>query len=66
VITYILLSGLPPFNGQSDQEIMRKVRSGQFSFEDKAWQNISENAKGFITQLLTYKKDERPTAQQAL
>ena len=37
VITYILLSGMPPFNGQSDQEIMKKVRAGSFSFDDKVW-----------------------------
>merc|ERR1719313_2664596 len=32
VITYIVLSGIPPFNGASDQEIMKKVKLGKFSF----------------------------------
>ena len=32
VITYILLSGIPPFNGTADPEIMRKVKSGKFTF----------------------------------
>ena len=45
VICYILLSGMPPFNGQSDQEIMKKVRAGTFSFDDKVWNNISDNCK---------------------
>jgi len=66
VIAYIVLSGMPPFNGQSDQEIMKKVRAGSFSFDDKVWNNISDNCKDFITQLLTYKQEERPTASQAL
>jgi len=66
VITYILLSGMPPFNGQSDQEIMKRVREGQFSFEDRIWQTISENAKSFIRSLLTYSSAERPSAEQAL
>ena len=66
VITYILLSGMPPFNGQSDQEIMKKVRAGSFSFDDKCWSSISDNAKDFITQLLTYKHEDRPTAEVAL
>lgn len=48
VIVYILLSGVPPFNGSSDQEIMRKVRAGKFSFDEKCWQKISERAKDFI------------------
>jgi len=66
VISYILLSGMPPFNGQSDQEIMKKVRAGSFSFDDKVWNNISDNCKDFITKLLTYKQEERPTASEAL
>jgi hypothetical protein len=40
---------MPPFNGQSDQEIMKKVRAGSFSFDDKVWNNISDNCKDFIT-----------------
>jgi len=66
VITYILLSGQPPFNGTTDQEIMKKVREGQFSFEDRVWQTISENAKSFIRLLLTYNAAERPTAEEIL
>ena len=66
VITYILLSGMPPFNGQSDQDIMKKVRQGAFDFEDRVWSNISDKAKDFITQLLTYNKDERPSAEVIL
>ena len=66
VITYILLSGMPPFNGQSDQDIMNKVRAGQFSFDDRVWQTISENAKSFIRSLLTYDVSARPSAETAL
>lgn len=66
VITYILLSGVPPFNGQTDQEIMKKVRAGQFRFEDKCWNAISDNAKDFIRKLLTYDQEKRPTAEDAL
>jgi len=62
VITYILLSGMPPFNGSSDQEIMKKVRAGQFSFDDACWNQISNDAKNFISSLLTYKPEDRPSA----
>ena len=57
---------MPPFNGQSDQDIMKKVREGAFSFDDRVWQTISENAKSFIRALLTYSPDERPSASDAL
>lgn len=66
VILYILLSGMPPFNGQSDQEIMKKVRVGKFSFSDPCWANCSDKAKDLITKLLTYDCDQRPSAEAAL
>jgi calcium-dependent protein kinase len=46
---------MPPFNGQSDGEIFKKVRAGHFSFSDKSWDSVSSKAKDFITKLLTYK-----------
>lgn len=57
---------MPPFNGQSDQDIMKKVREGAFNFDDRVWQTISENCKSFIRMLLTYNPEERPSADQAL
>jgi len=66
VIAYILLSGVPPFNGQTDQEIMKKVRAGQFRFEDKCWTAISDNAKDFIRKMLTYDQEKRPDAETIL
>jgi calcium-dependent protein kinase len=53
VITYIVLSGIPPFNGASDQEIMKKVKIGKFHFADPVWNTISNEAKDFISKLLT-------------
>jgi len=41
---------------------MKKVREGAFSFDDRIWQTISENAKSFIRTLLTYNPEERPSA----
>ena len=66
VILYIILSGQPPFNGQSDQEIMKKVRIGKFSYSDPCWSNISDKAKDMINQLLTYDVEKRPSASSAL
>ena len=62
VITFILLCGMPPFNGTSDQEILKKVREGHFYFEDRIWKTVSENGKSFIRSLLTYNAAERPSA----
>ena len=57
---------MPPFNGSSDQEIMKKVRVGKFSFSDPCWANMSDKAKDLITKLLTYDPEQRPSAQEAL
>jgi calcium-dependent protein kinase len=66
VITYIILSGMPPFNGNTDQEIMKKVKIGKFSFSDPCWSSITDKAKDFITQLFTYDIEKRPSAEEAL
>lgn len=66
VITYILLSGTPPFNGQDDKEIMKKVREGKVYFDAPQWNTISSEAKSFIKLLLTYDPDKRPDAENAM
>lgn len=49
------LSGLSPFMGDSDNETLSNVTSATWDFEDEAFDEISDNAKDFITNLL--KKD---------
>jgi len=66
VITFIILSGIPPFNGASDQEIMKKVKLGKFNFNDPAWKGISDMCKDFISKLLTLDQTKRPSAEEAL
>ncbi|XP_051937962.1 myosin light chain kinase, smooth muscle-like [Hippocampus zosterae] len=55
VICYILLSGLSPFMGDNDNETLANVTSATWDFEDEAFDEISDDAKDFITRLL--KKD---------
>lgn len=49
------LSGLSPFMGDNDNETLSNVTSATWDFEDEAFDEISDNAKDFITNLL--KKD---------
>ena len=42
VITYILLSGSPPFGGRNEKQIMSNVQIGAYNFDGPAWSNVSE------------------------
>merc|ERR1740121_105918 len=66
VIAYILLCGYPPFYGDKDEDILRRVRTGKFEFPSPDWDNISDAAKSFITSMLTMDPKQRPTAEMAL
>lgn len=46
------LSGLSPFMGATDIETMANVTIAKYDFEDEAFQEISDNAKDFIKNLL--------------
>jgi calcium-dependent protein kinase len=70
VITFLLLSGDPPFGGCGGPEPLLQVRAnilkGAFSFEPGyIWANVSEAGKSFISQLLKPDPQDRPTAEDA-
>lgn len=66
VITYVLLSGLSPFMGNSELETMANVTRAEYDFDDESFEKISDDAKDFIAVLLVKEKDERPTASECL
>lgn len=66
VIMYILLSGTPPFNATTDAEMKKKILDGSFSMEGKVWDEVSDNAKDLITQLLTLDTEKRTSSGDAL
>jgi len=45
---------------------MKKVKVGKFSFADPVWSSMTDQAKDFITQLLTKDQNKRPSAAEAL
>lgn len=66
VIAYIVLSGIPPFNGFSDEEIYDRIMEGKYNFDGDEWSDISDEAVDFISSLLTYEEHDRPSASEAL
>ena len=51
------LTGLSPFLGESEAETLVNVTMAQWDFEDEAFDEISDDAKNFISDLLV--KDMR-------
>ncbi|NWU35815.1 DAPK2 kinase, partial [Hylia prasina] len=66
VITYILLSGLSPFQGETDAETLSNVVAGAYEFEKRCFSQTSEMAKDFIRQLLVKEPEHRMTAAECL
>jgi calcium-dependent protein kinase len=65
VITYMMLSGAPPFWGSTDQQVRNRIVRGTFDMPDSLFKNVSSEAQDFITKLLEVNPDKRYDADQA-
>ncbi|KAM9487815.1 myosin light chain kinase, smooth muscle-like isoform 2-T2 [Clarias gariepinus] len=65
VICYILLSGESPFQGSTDAETLSLVTAATWDF-DPEFEDITDEAKDFICELLKKNKRERLSCEQAL
>jgi calcium-dependent protein kinase len=71
VIVFLLVCGYPPFNGDSQEKIFKKIKRGKFRFpksdaEGQGGVNLSESVKSLITDLLQMAPSDRLTAEAAL
>ena len=66
IVTYIMLCGYPPFNGDTDDDIFDAIKTSSFHFPSQAWGHISPEAKDFIKCLLRKDPKKRFTAAEAL
>uniref|UniRef100_A0A0N5A493 non-specific serine/threonine protein kinase n=1 Tax=Parastrongyloides trichosuri TaxID=131310 RepID=A0A0N5A493_PARTI len=66
VLSYILLSGLSPFGGETDEETLKNVRNCDWNMDDSSFDGISNEAKDFIKRLLINESDKRMTIHEAL
>jgi calcium-dependent protein kinase len=48
VILFIILCGYPPFNGKNIQQLKRNIMNAAYSFNNRAWDDISNTTKSFI------------------
>ena len=66
VIMYILLCGVPPFYGETDDQIYAAVREGNYDIGGPEWDDISPEAKDLLKGLLLKNTDKRFSAEQSL
>lgn len=48
VLMYILLSGCPPFDGETDDEIIQAIKVGKYSLDGGIWPHISDEGKALV------------------
>ena len=66
VLMYILLCGVPPFTGDTEEEIFDNIKRGKLSFDKPEFKNVSENCKKLIRKLLEPDSKKRIKASKAL
>jgi len=66
VILYIMLCWYPPFNGESEKEIMKNVMKGIYDFPEEEWSCVSNEAKELVSKMLKYDPKKRFSAKECL
>ncbi|XP_020600716.1 triple functional domain protein-like isoform X7 [Orbicella faveolata] len=66
VITYVILSGVSPFQGETVEETCRSIAEVKYEFNPKHFEPISQQGKDFITSLLVKNPKKRADCQNCL
>eukprot|EP01018_Ginkgo_biloba_P030540 Gb_32592 [translate_table: standard] len=66
VVVYILLSGIPPFMGETPQEIFERVMRGHLRFPTDRWLAISQSAKDLLRRMIAKDVAARFSTDQVL
>lgn len=66
VVGYMLLSASKPFYSRRRRKMIDLIMRGQVYFDSPVWENISDEGKDFVRQLLIVDPKKRLTAAQAL
>lgn len=64
VLFFTIISGVLPFSGPSDFEILKKVKKGSFKFEpEELWRNVGDSATDLISRMICAKVEDRLSAR---
>jgi len=66
VITFMLITGKPPFEGKDENTVFERVRRGRVFYNEKIWGRLSPEVLEFTKALLMYDPEKRPSAKETL
>lgn len=66
MISYILLTGCPPFQGENLAEVYNEILYEKLKLYRSDWEELSPHSLDFVKNLLKKNPDNRLTAQEAL
>ena len=66
VILYMILVGTAPFDGKTDEDIIRRIKIGKYNKNDSRFVQHSEEAKDLVSKLLEKNIEKRLSAKEAL
>ena len=52
VILYMMLCGYPPFDGDTENDILKAISRKKFSFPEEEWKTVSDDAKDLIKHMI--------------
>ena len=66
VLTYIMLSGKPPFKGRTKDQVFIEITTKNINYSGGEWKNISKDAKNIIRKMLIRDPKQRLDAESLL
>ena len=66
VILYMTLTGVPPFDGESDEDIITRIKIGKYNKTGKRFAEHSQEVKDLVNGLLERDSEKRFSAKEAL
>ena len=66
VILYMTIVGRPPFDGKTEEEILKKIKIGEYDNDNEKLLDYSEEVRDLLSKLLKMDVSKRLTAKEAI
>ena len=61
-----MLTGISPFYGKTQQEVLQRNKACNIDYQEKYWSNVSLSAKSLVQLMTERNPNKRPTAYECL